>query len=880
MTSWISPLAPVTANVQRLFSVLPKKEPTDFSERVANQVFAKEDLERQAKERKRSLLSKSLQSFLTGGLIGGGVANLKVSPITHSFVNPESAIVGGLLGGSANLAVTLARHYFRHRIADQATKTIEEADPAVKYVAENPKTREEAHKWQESQWAPASGAEAGALGGGLGTLGALWAAGKHPTPAGSTLAGLAGAGGGALLGLALGRYYKNKKQKDFLAHTEQSLSNMKNPQAQEAVVQSEVEQAPLLKAALAKLSEEYNESERASINRARYADSGREREEYANNLATRIQDVNARTSSDYYGQGPASAEEIAGHIKNHNLLVGARGEAAKFNELSTSYGIPPAEHTGPQQAVQPPQTPVAVPDIRIAATPPSAPAPPLAPAASKPIVVPHPASTSPVTTPPEKIPWAGESLSTPSPDGAKLAVDADHRYPYVSTNAPLLKGMGGPPDRYGATSRGSVLVRALPYVNSIYKQSADTLHNMLEDNELRELCDAIEKLAMGDEDNDVAQGADDPAPPGEEQNGEVVTPSPFPEGYRNPPKPSQSVAVEQAKGEKDNNLSQGATSLQEPISQAAGVQVNPREKVAAKKKKEESRDGKRLRARSEVVCHNDKGVLAIKKDGYLLMPGGGIDEGEDDKDAVIREAIEEADQKLVDVASEGVVDALYDPKKPIVPGFDGERTTFYSAGDGGKLGTTHEDNEPFKFIPFKEVISFLADCMADPKNQWAIQSNVKRMELIARASGVDNYVSGAEIVKEADAATLLPKNEVILFTPEGKLAIKRNEHRRFELPSGIEGAKAVPYEQPVSIIPEQGVPDTGVHGYRIGLQHAEGKAPEGFEEVEPQHALNELYAAMGKPENKLYQNLDRARARAILRLVKKRQQNVQSTPVV
>jgi len=879
MSNWLRPLAPVTGNIKDIYSVLPHEDPTDFSGRVAQNVFAEEELERQTRENKRSLLSKALQATLTGATAGAGIAALKVIPVTHKAWNPEAALVGGALGGGASLAFALARHYFRNRIATAARKTIDNADPATRYVADNPRTREEAHKWEQANWAPGAGAEAGAVVGGLGTLGALWAAGKTPTGAGSTVAGLGGSAAGALLGLALGRYYKNKKQKDFLSHVETTLHTMRSPHAQEAVTEAEVEQAPLLKAALAKLGEEFTESQRASINRARYADSGREREEYANNLASRIQDVNARTSSDYFGQGPATPEEVAGHIRNHKLLTEARGQAAKFQELSTSYGIPP-DHTGPQQAAQPPQSPVEVPETRIAASPPpSPPAPSMAPAASKPIMVPHPASTSPVTPPPGPTPWAGESLSTPSPDGSKLAVDADHRYPYVSTNAPLLKGMGGPPERYGATSRGAVQVKALPYVNSIFKQSADALHNILEDNELRNLCDAIEKLALGSDGDDVAQGADDPAPPGEKMNGKVVTPSPFPDTYRNEPKASLDPKVESAKGDVGNNLNQGVQSLSGPPSQAAGVQVNPTEKVAAKKKKEETRDGKRLRARSEVICHNGTGVLAIKKDGYLLMPGGGVDEGESDQDAVIREAIEEADQKLLNLSRVGSVDALYNPEKPIMPGFDGESTVFFIADDGGKLGSTHEDNEPFKFIPFKEALDFLAECLMKPENKWAMLANVHRIEFIAQASGMDSHIDGAEIVKEADAATLLPKNEVLMFTPEGKLAIKRGAHRRFELPSGIEGAKAVPYENPVSIIPEHGVPDTGVHGYRIGLQHTEGAAPEGFEEVDPQHALNELYAAMGKPENRLYQNLDRARARAILRLIKKRQ-NVQTPQVV
>ncbi len=874
MANWLRPLAPVTGNIKDIYSVLPHEQPTDFSGRVAQNVFAEEELERQEHEKKRSLLSKALQSTLIGAGTGAGIAALKVIPVTHKVWNPEAALVGGVLGGGASLAFALARHYFKDRIASAAKKTIDTSDPAVRYVADSPRTREEAHNWEQSNWAPGAGAEAGAVAGGLGTLGALWAAGKSPTGAGSTVAGLAGSAGGALLGLALGRYYKNKKQKDFLSHVENTLGTMKSPHAQEAVTEAEVEQAPLLKAALAKLAVEGFDPQTYAVKSFLYNDLIN-KQQNANAMAADVRRTNERHNDNY--QGPITPEERVNLIHNHQMLANAQGQANTLRDAYTSYGQPKAAPIA-AAPIPAPASVAAAPEIKT--TPPSPPPPPIAGPASAPIHVPHPMSSSPVTTPPERIPWAGESLSTANPEGTKMAVDADHRYPMVSTNAPLLKGMGGPPDRYGATSRGAVLVRALPYVNSLFKQSADDLANLLADNTLRQLCDAIEKLALGSEEEDVAQGADDPAPPGEKMNGQVVTPSPFPEGYRNPPKPSQDVAVEQAKGNKDTNISQAATSLSEPISQAAGVQVNPREKVAVKKKKEETKDGKRLRARSEVICHNGTGVLAIKKDGYLLMPGGGVDEGESDQDAVIREAIEEADQKLLNLSRVGSVDALYNPEKPIMPGFDGESTVFFIADDGGKLGSTHEDNEPFKFISFKEALDFLAECLVKPENKWAMLANIHRIEFIAQASGMDSHIDGAEIVKEADAATLLPKNEVIMFSPTGKLAIKRSEHRRFELPSGIEGAKAVPYESPISIIPEQGVPDPGVHGYRVGLQHAEGAAPEGFEEVEPQHALNELYAAMGKPENKLYQNLDRARARAILRLVKKRQQNVQTPQVV
>lgn len=128
--------------------------------------------------------------------------------------------------------------------------------------------------------------------------------------------------------------------------------------------------------------------------------------------------------------------------------------------------------------------------------------------------------------------------------------------------------------------------------------------------------------------------------------------------------------------------------------------------------------------------------------------------------------------------------------------------------------------------------------------------------------------------KTADVATLLPRRDVLYFTPTGKLALKRGQNRRFDLPTDITTAAPVPYERPIRLVPAAGIPDADAHGYEVQLASAEGDLPKGYEEVDPQEALKELYASMGMPANAEYQALDRARARALLRLLKKRQRVV------
>jgi 8-oxo-dGTP pyrophosphatase MutT (NUDIX family) len=332
--------------------------------------------------------------------------------------------------------------------------------------------------------------------------------------------------------------------------------------------------------------------------------------------------------------------------------------------------------------------------------------------------------------------------------------------------------------------------------------------------------------------------------------------------------PAQSSTVQIAQPEQIQ-LPEG-----EPIQWAGSYSQPDNRKVA-----QVNDSGLILRERAEVIITSPDGVLAIKKPDYLLLPGGGLNEEETPQMAAIRETIEEADLLLEDPKPEGEVRVAYAGEGPS-PGFNGELTHFFTSTAGEPLGVDHEDREDFTYIPFEEALIHLTECMLDEKNDWARDNNLKRAQLIERAmkeqAGVDKDLQEAEIVradkieKTADVPVLMPRSEYVLFNKDGKLVLRRRENRRFELPTQGVGRPA-PYEPRIRYMPPEGVPEQGVHGYEVGLNVGEAdQIPEGYEAVDPQAALKDLYASMGLKTNLPHQAIDRARSRVILRELKKR----------
>lgn len=447
-----------------------------------------------------------------------------------------------------------------------------------------------------------------------------------------------------------------------------------------------------------------------------------------------------------------------------------------------------------------------------------------------------------------------------------------------------------------------------------------------------------------------------------------------------------------------------------------------------------SAPAEQLRPRVEVIIYGDDGVKAIDKTNYMLMPGGGIDDGEEPRDALIRETHEELGHNLANIEPGPVVESLWPDDFPgATPGFKGERTHFFTALDNGPAGMAHEDKEEFATKAFADISGRLTDLIADPKQVWAKANNQARKDLVEKASkrrdeqaikraaaaptaptstptlpgvpqnpaaqfisnlaaplkqsnqglpirpttpgqsttqlppgvfnptpndiqnqadqtglqtktaddrirlmcanlekygqtllpddssGVD--ISGGELtpgpvdyaqdiqaavhgqpqankiiqfaqldpstkapnnqqgpspvpppggqqMKQADVVKLLPKKQFLLFTPDGKVVVKRLGDRRFTLPDKGEGRPA-PYEHSVQLIPQQGVPEPGYQGYDLGLHVGQtADVPQGFEALPPQDVLKDLYAGMGLSKNRPFMQVDRSRARGIVRYLK------------
>lgn len=141
-----------------------------------------------------------------------------------------------------------------------------------------------------------------------------------------------------------------------------------------------------------------------------------------------------------------------------------------------------------------------------------------------------------------------------------------------------------------------------------------------------------------------------------------------------------------------------------------------------------------LRPRSELIAFDKDGVVGIDKGDYILFPGGGIDDGEPPLLAVIREAIEEADLKIISPETREIVESIWPQGVNDFwddSAFDGERTYFFTGVHDGKLGTTHPDREDFDVIPFATLISRLKELVA--KNDWAKRANEVRLELVEAA---------------------------------------------------------------------------------------------------------------------------------------------------
>ena len=124
--------------------------------------------------------------------------------------------------------------------------------------------------------------------------------------------------------------------------------------------------------------------------------------------------------------------------------------------------------------------------------------------------------------------------------------------------------------------------------------------------------------------------------------------------------------------------------------------------------------------------------------------------------------------------------------------------------------------------------------------------------------------------KKADAAKFAPLPEYYYANDKGDVLAQRLPDRRFAFPTTGKGKRA-PYSNPFRYIPDEGVPEPGVHGYEYGFNVGEGPAPADFkgEWIPGEEILNQTYGSMGLARNRRYHGLDRARARVLQRILAK-----------
>jgi 8-oxo-dGTP pyrophosphatase MutT (NUDIX family) len=353
-----------------------------------------------------------------------------------------------------------------------------------------------------------------------------------------------------------------------------------------------------------------------------------------------------------------------------------------------------------------------------------------------------------------------------------------------------------------------------------------------------------------------------------------------------------------------------------------------------------------MRPRSEIVLFASDGVYAIDKGDYILFPGGGVDDGEQARDSAIRETLEEAGRQALNVEAAGVVESVWPKDSGNAfwddSDFDGERTYFFVALDGGDSGGQHPDREAFKVIGFDDLVERLDALIADPGQAWAKRNNEERVALVKRAKRLVRTKDGtsphkqASVVeqvgiqkdpadkfveqlkggrapppaggapppaaaapapmdppgggirgpetpaadalhgqnKQADAARFLPRKQIVMVDPEGRVAARRVGSRRYSFPEDGDGKPAL-YEDPVRFTPPTGVPEEGYHGYEIQFhtRDLDGDPPEGFDLIPAQEMLSDMYGGMGLAVNKPYRHVDRAKARVLTRLLRKRLQS-------
>jgi 8-oxo-dGTP pyrophosphatase MutT (NUDIX family) len=156
----------------------------------------------------------------------------------------------------------------------------------------------------------------------------------------------------------------------------------------------------------------------------------------------------------------------------------------------------------------------------------------------------------------------------------------------------------------------------------------------------------------------------------------------------------------------------------------------------------------------EVIITKGNQILLQKRDGYVEMPGGGVDPGENLAQTAQREAMEEVGAKLKNLRPVGVVDAKWYPGiketdwgMELWEQYRGSRTHFYIAEIDGALRTpTSDEGDRWYGVKWMDCTEALEFMYSLPNSYGMKEYRDKQKSVIIKA--LMEHLKGKEAADE------------------------------------------------------------------------------------------------------------------------------------
>jgi 8-oxo-dGTP pyrophosphatase MutT (NUDIX family) len=160
-----------------------------------------------------------------------------------------------------------------------------------------------------------------------------------------------------------------------------------------------------------------------------------------------------------------------------------------------------------------------------------------------------------------------------------------------------------------------------------------------------------------------------------------------------------------------------------------------------------------FRPRAEVFIFKRNNILCAYTPTYVCFPGGGIDKGENAREAAIREGFEEAGRRVINCTvahppTHQIWSKQYKKQFHGAEGYDGG-ITFWMTGSSSDTpvseGERHKDYMPgMNWHPVKEVISKLK---SEQSGDWADDVRVRLKILQTHLQMQERHKTGSKVGK-------------------------------------------------------------------------------------------------------------------------------------